>query len=254
MAPRLTTESPSCGRQHVAHAGITALLWAASLLLFTFAHIAAMCAWAGHDITFAVASSAMALGAVLSGLLSDRIGRSMTAKFMFGMGAIVCVASIAAHPSDTAVLLVLAASAGIAAGGSHVAAELLLEAVPPKYRAWVMLMYPALFFPVGLVQSGVQRSGWSASVTLGGVVIGGAMVGLLFLPESRKFVRSRTRAAALSGGHRHDRASSPSPSAAADKGPALLLELARPLGDGPGAHSIAVAGGGGGAPAADAGE
>ena len=187
----------SCTRGHITLAFLIGLLWMGSLLLFTFAHIAAVCASAGGaSETFLLASSAMAAGAMVSGVLSDYIGRRLTARVMYGLGTMAASASIAAHPSDSAILMVLLGSAGIAAGGSHVAAELLLEAVPPKYRAFALVTYPALFFPVGLVQSIIQQAGWPIAVCVGSAIILSAMAGLLFLPESTRFQSSKAAAAA----------------------------------------------------------
>jgi hypothetical protein len=98
---------------------------------------------------------------------------------------------------DAALLLALAAAAGVAAGGSHVAAALLLELVRGRrYRALVLLSFPALFFPVALAERAIEAAGWAraTAATLAVCTLAGA--GLLCLPESPAFLKARAAAAA----------------------------------------------------------
>lgn len=159
-------------------------------MTFAVAHIAASCSSQpdGPESTFVVAGIGLTIGSVVAGILSDRIGRALTAKLLFGFGVLACAASVAAHPDDEEILLILAMAAGAAAGGSHVAAELLLEKLPKRYRAFILLSYPALFFPVGLVQFGVEGAGWTSALVGTFFVVLAAGIGLLFLPESEAFL------------------------------------------------------------------
>ncbi len=179
----------SISKTHWRIAVATAIIWAASLFTFAFAHLAATCAMASHDTAFAVAGAAMAAGAVGAGAVSDRIGRGLTSRVMFGIGTLVCIASAAIHPEDTELLLVLAVAAGVAAGGSHVAAELLAEMVPAHFRSFVVLCFPATFLPVGWLQRGIEEVGWTYGIAFGSLLVAMSIAGLMVMPESERFLR-----------------------------------------------------------------
>jgi hypothetical protein len=128
---------------------------------------------------------------------TDRVGRAATLRLTLAAGAVACIAAVAARPDDAALLLALAAAAGVAAGGSHVAAALLLELVRGRrYRALVLLSFPALFFPVALAERAIESAGWAraTAATLAVCTLAGA--GLMCLPESPAFLKARAAAAA----------------------------------------------------------
>ena len=120
---------------------ITGALWLALLTAFSFVSVAAQCGNApgGGLWVFLVAGSALALGALTAGALSDRLGRTYTARILLFLSASSTLLAAVMRPGDTGVQLVLAASAGIAAGGSHVTAENFLEHVPRRFRAGALL-------------------------------------------------------------------------------------------------------------------
>ena len=197
-----------CGAAHLFAAAVVALLWTAALLTFALAHAAASCGSGGGgggggsslSTTVATAAVALALGAGASGLASDRLGRATTLRLALAVGALACVAAVAARPDDAALLLALAAAAGAAAGGSHVAATLLLELAPRRLRATVLLSFPALFFPVALAQRGIEAAGWARATAATLAVCAAAGAGLLCLPESPSFLRARAAALAAETG------------------------------------------------------
>jgi hypothetical protein len=205
--PPASSAAPSRPTSRGLHgAVVAALLWASSLLTFATAHAAASCSFEPAAM-FATAGVALVVGAAGAGVLSDRIGRATTARILFVFGSLAAAAAVAAHPDDAGILLVLAAAAGAAAGGSHVAAELVAELMPePQKRAVALLCYPALFFPVGLVQAGIEWAGWAPALVATAVVTVLAGAGLASLPESAAFLahkaaslqrRAAERAAAL---------------------------------------------------------
>ena len=182
----------TCGRKQLQLQATASLLWTSSLLLFAFTHIASRCALGDHGSTFMVASLSMAAGALAAGLLSDSaVGRVTCIRGMFLLGTISALATMAAHPSDVVLLLILSAAAGVAAGGSHAAVQLVFEAVPPSYRGIALLSYPVLFFPVALLESGISEAGWSGSVIAGGLCVAGSIVGLMRLPEANRRLQGR---------------------------------------------------------------
>jgi hypothetical protein len=157
----------------VASAGFsTLLLWAASLVSFAFSTMAAQCE--SEYLTFSVAGFALAIGSLGAGLFSDRLGRLRTVRYLFATGTVVSAVAALLAPSDVTVLLVLTALAGAAAGGSHVSAELFLEAVPAQFRAFALLCFPALFLPAGAVQAGLRSLGWTGSAILTAALCAGA--------------------------------------------------------------------------------
>jgi hypothetical protein len=191
-----------CSRQHLFAAAVTALLWVSSLLTFALAHAAAQCGGARSAslaTTVATAAVALALGAGACGLASDRMGRAATLRLALVVGALACAAAVAARPEDAEIVLALVAAAGAAAGGSHVAATLLLELVRRRYRASVLLSFPALFFPVALVQRGIEAAGWARAAAATLLVCAVAGAGLLCLPESPAFLKARAEARAATG-------------------------------------------------------
>ena len=179
----------------------TLLLWLASLVSFAFSTMAAQCE--AEFLTFAVAGFALALGALGAGVFSDRVGRLRTVRILFATGTVVSGVAAVLAPSDVTVLLVLTALAGTAAGGSHVSAELFLEAVPAQSRALALLCFPVLFLPAGAVQAGLRDLGWTGSATLTAVLC--AAAGLVL---SRGFPEQQQQHAASSSMSRLDRSSS----------------------------------------------
>jgi hypothetical protein len=183
-------------------AAVTGCLWFALLAAFSFVSVAAQCGGApgGGLSVFLVAGSALALGALGAGALSDRLGRTYTARVLLFLSSSSTLLAAVLRPGDAGLQLVLAASAGIAAGGSHVTAENFLEHVPGRFRAGALLCFPVMFFPCGLISEALLRLGWVGGACLAALLCAAAGVGLSFLPESSCFERVRSARRAGGGG------------------------------------------------------
>jgi len=162
------------------------LLWLANLLTFSLAHIAASCALASHDLTFALATVGMAAGAATAGRLSDRLGRKRTARMLLSLGAAVAVAAAVVHHDDSVILLVLATAAAVVAGGGHVLYLFAVTALPSgrgRCRAALPAVFPVLLLPVAMVQRVFEALPVGAALACALVAVFSASIGLLLLPD-----------------------------------------------------------------------
>lgn len=163
-------------------------VWAQNLLVFALLSASALCSGLAAEVVFGLSLPFLAAGAVLSGLLSDHIGRRMSARFVFVASCTIALAAATAFQSNANVALVLLCASSCAIGGGHIIAELAFEVWPATWRPLVTLLFPLTFFPVGLLHSGVtQQAGWSASMITCLVFTVYAGASLIFVPETAAF-------------------------------------------------------------------
>ena len=163
-------------------------VWAQNLLVFALLSAAAHCSGTPADVVLGLSLPFIAAGAVLSGLLSDHIGRRTSARFVFVTSCTTAMAAATAFQSNANIALVLFCAASCAIGGGHIVAELAFEVWPPTWRPLATLVFPLAFFPVGFFHSGfTQQAGWSASMITCLVLTAYAGASLVFVPETAAF-------------------------------------------------------------------
>ncbi len=146
------------------------------------------------------------LGAVLGGIVADRLGRRggfcITATTA---GVAMGLAALATHPTLLGLFLLLA---GLGFGGvAPVAASLVSEFAPAQHRgrmiAWTQVFWVAGWCAASLAGGlFAQQLGWRGLLALGSVTLVIGVVGWLLVPESPRLLLARglpEAAAALSG-------------------------------------------------------
>ncbi|TFC39819.1 MULTISPECIES: MFS transporter [unclassified Cryobacterium] len=171
------------------------------LISFVLAQLAVQ--WQVSDLELSWIASAgfvgMAIGAVLGGLLADRIGR----RQVFALTLLVYgLATGASALSETvAVLIAWRFIVGLGLGGElPVASTLVSEFAPPRIRGRIIVILES-FWAIGWTVSAVigylvvpsSADGWRWALAVGAVPAVYAVVVRLRLPESVRFLESRGR-------------------------------------------------------------
>ncbi|TFC50004.1 MFS transporter [Cryobacterium sp. TMT2-17-1] len=171
------------------------------LISFVLAQLAVQ--WQVSDVELSWIASAgfvgMAIGAVLGGLLADRIGR----RQVFALTLLVYgLATGASALSETvAVLIAWRFIVGLGLGGElPVASTLVSEFAPPRIRGRIIVILES-FWAIGWTVSAVigylvvpsSADGWRWALAVGAVPAVYAVVVRLRLPESVRFLESRGR-------------------------------------------------------------
>ncbi|TFD30201.1 MFS transporter [Cryobacterium cryoconiti] len=171
------------------------------LISFVLAQLAVQ--WSATDMELSWIASAgfigMAIGAVLGGLLADRIGR----RQVFALTLLVYgLATGASALSETvAVLIAWRFVVGLGLGGElPVASTLVSEFAPPRIRGRVIVILES-FWAIGWTLSAVigflvvpsSADGWRWALAVGAAPAVYAVVVRLRLPESVRFLESRGR-------------------------------------------------------------
>ncbi|TFC94118.1 MULTISPECIES: MFS transporter [Cryobacterium] len=171
------------------------------LISFVLAQLAVQ--WSASDVELSWIASAgfigMAIGAVLGGLLADRIGR----RQVFALTLLVYgLATGASALSETvAVLIAWRFVVGLGLGGElPVASTLVSEFAPPRIRGRIIVILES-FWAIGWTVSAVigfliipaSSDGWRWALAVGAAPAVYAVVVRLRLPESVRFLESRGR-------------------------------------------------------------
>ena len=171
------------------------------LISFVLAQLAVQ--WQTTDVELSWIASAgfvgMAIGAVLGGLLADRIGR----RQVFALTLLVYgLATGASALSETvAVLIAWRFLVGLGLGGElPVASTLVSEFAPPRIRGRIIVFLES-FWAIGWTLSAVigflvvpsSADGWRWALAIGAAPAVYAVVVRLRLPESVRFLESRGR-------------------------------------------------------------
>jgi len=137
------------------------------------------------------------VGALVSGALADRIGRTRTGACAIGLMSIMAIVCVFTH--NYAGLFACRLIQGIGVGGEvPVAAVYISEISPAHARGRFFILYE-LIFPLGLMATGqlgawlVPTYGWQSMFVLGGAsgLVIAALV--LFLPESPRWLINQRR-------------------------------------------------------------
>ena len=150
------------------------------------------------QITASVAVG-MVFGSLLIGWLADRCGRRLAfSGTMALMGLAMGLASLAPNPLALTVLLCVS---GLGASGvPSIAAALLSEFVPPRFRgpalAWTQVTWSVGWCGVAAAGMGLTASvGWRAILAIGAAPLVLAIVSAKVTPESPRFLLAHGRRA-----------------------------------------------------------
>jgi MFS family permease len=171
------------------------------LISFVLAQLAVQ--WAVTDVELSWIASAgfvgMAIGAVLGGLLADRIGRRQVFALTLLVYGVATGAS--ALSESVAVLMAWRFVVGLGLGGElPVASTLVSEFAPPRIRGRIIVILES-FWAIGWTLSAVigflvvpsSADGWRWALAVGAAPAVYAVVVRLRLPESVRFLESRGR-------------------------------------------------------------